>query len=752
MSAPRLLDLSGRWQAAVLADDGTRLAAPEPDFDDSGWHSLPVPGHWRRSPHFATNDEPVTYRTRFRVDPPGEGERSFLELPGIIAASDVWLDGIYLGDTSGASVPHSFEITSFVRTDGRVPVADEHVLTIEAGFEPVGTRATRDLSGAFGRSALLGDGHNPGGISKPVSVRTTGPVRIAHSRLRCLSADASSATLLVRVVIDADEARTVTIRTRVEGPRSSIDPSRREFEIEREHPLAAGENRIEFTVTVSDPSLWWPRTLGDQPLYDVDLVVLADDEPSDRCGWRTGLRTVEMTDFITSINGRRLFLKGIALAPTSLHPADTPTDEVLADLHRAADAGVDFVRIHGHIAHDALYDEADRLGILIWQDLPLQWTHQRSVAKAARRVARAAADQLAHHPSVFVWNAHHEPWAGDPRSWRSGGADARGRHRLRMLAAQILPSWNRTLLDRSVSETLEASDGTRPVLAHSGVWPHLPQLSGTASHLWPGWRWGTARDLGRLLHWWPRLGRFVAEFGAQAPGEDLSIFRSENDLDDTTGTDDVIWPALDWPAISRRTALELPSMRDQVPPGAFADLTEWAQATRDHQAEVIRSHIETLRRLKYRPTGGFAAFALADPAPGVTAALHSHDRSPKPAWAAFTEACAPIIVVTDAPPATVRRGQRFDLDVHVVNDLHRDLDQMKVTMTVSIEGSDRLVARTGWTGAAPADEVVKVATASIVVPTGAPEVTELGWLRIETVLTGADGLRQTRIHRRPITR
>ena len=36
----------------------------------------------------------------------------------------------------------------------------------------------------------------------------------------------------------------------------------------------------------------------------------------------------------------------------------------------------------------------------------------------------------------------------------------------------------------------EKSDGSRPVVAHSGVWPHLPQLSGTSTHLWAGWRWG----------------------------------------------------------------------------------------------------------------------------------------------------------------------------------------------------------------------------------------------------------------------
>ena len=43
------------------------------------------------------------------------------------------------------------------------------------------------------------------------------------------------------------------------------------------------------------------------------------------------------------------------------------------------------------------------------------------------------------------------------------------------------------MLDRSVKRALEQADGTRPVIAHSGVLPHPPQLDGTDSHLYFGW-------------------------------------------------------------------------------------------------------------------------------------------------------------------------------------------------------------------------------------------------------------------------
>ena len=612
MVEPRIRSLSGPWRAFDLGPgpDGIEPADAHdlagPDVDDSGWPEISVPGHWRSHPEFAGTDGPVLLRRRFDVETPEPDERMFLVLHGVMAAGDVWFDGTYLGDTRGYAIPHTFEITGLLSGSGE---SADHVVAIEAGFEPVGTGRVRDLSGAFGRSALIGTGHNPGGIWRDVELRTTGPIRIEHCRLRCTEANAEQATLALRVVLDAERSGTATIRTwvrRTDEQLQLLDPAASAPVVtERDHTIAAGENRTEYEIAIGEPALWWPRSLGDQPLYDVGVDIIVDGQVSDTQRWRTGLRTVELDDFIATINGQRMFLKGIAVGPTRVHIAEATVEEITGDIALVAHAGLDLVRVHGHLARTELYQEADRLGILIWQDLPLQWALLRQTRPAARRVARWMVDQLAHHPSIIVWNAHHEPWAGDPASWRSGTAATRRAMRLRMITAQILPSWNRTLLDRSVADTLSSSDPSRPVLAQSGSWPHLPQLSGEASHLWIGWRWGRIHGLSRLLRWWPRLGRFVAEFGAQAPG-DTSVLAA------TSG----IWPTIDWEELSRRTALELPAAFEQVPPASFPTAAAWTAAMQGHQHELVVSHVETLRRLKYRPTGGFAAFALADAAPG----------------------------------------------------------------------------------------------------------------------------------------
>jgi beta-mannosidase len=721
MARRAALDLSGTWRAAPVGPGDELQPSHATDaLDDSDWEPVPVPGHWRSTEAFAGHDGPLAFRTRFDAGDarPGTSERSFLVVEGVMAAGDVWLDGTYLGDTSGYAVPHWFEVTELLRR------REEHLLAIEVHNDPVGTGRTRDLTGALGRSALLGGGHNPGGIWRSVGVHTTGPVRIRHSRLQCPEADPDQAVLAVRVVLDSDEPRNVTLRTWVARARDDapLDPApsaeggddplaEAVVVTEREQPLATGENRIELTVPVPRPALWWPRALGPQPLHDVGLEVIVEDGVSDSHLWRTGLRQVRMDDFVTTVNGERLFLKGVAVAPTRELLAEADPEEVAADVTRAAEAGLDLLRVHGHIARPELYAEADRKGVLLWQDLPLQWALQRAAKPAARQLARHAVDELAHHPSLLLWCAHHEPWAGDPRTWRRGEPAAERRSRLRWLAGQALPSWNRTMLDRSVAEVLSTSDRSRPVLPHSGVWPHPPQLSGSATHLWAGWRWGRIEDLARLLRWWPRLGRFVAEFGAQAPA-------GAGELLDVDGTAAERWPDLDWEELSERFALEVGSLRRQVPPGDHDSLADWSAAAQAHQAEVVRRHTEALRLLKYRPTGGFAAFALADPAPGATAALLDHDRRPKPAWQAFVDACSPVIGVTGELPELLAPGDEVALEVHVVSDLRAPLSGVRAVAELCWgHRTGSPFHRVGWEGELEADSVERVGTLALVVPT-----------------------------------
>lgn len=678
------MDLSGTWRAAI-ADDELRRVAFQPAFDDGDFEPIPVPGHWRSTPAFATTDGPLIYRTRFETPPdPAGGDRHWLVLDGVFYQGDVWLDGTYLGDTEGYFFPHRFEVTDALAE------RTEHVLGVEVACPPPADRtAKRTITGVFQHWDCLDPDWNPGGLWRPVRLERSGPVAFRALRVVCREASADRAVLAVRADIDAPAATTVTVLTRV-GDHT---------EHAADQPLAAGLNRVAWTVTVDRPALWWPWALGDQVLHEV-VVELRTPEgrTSDRRSLVTGLRQVSMRDWILRVNGERLFLKGSNQGPTRMALGEATPAELARDVQLAREAGLDLLRIHAHISRPELYGAADAAGVLIWQDLPLQWGYARGIRRQAVRQARRAVDLLGHHPSVAIWCGHNEPirLGTEPGAPVLTPASA-----ARFLVGQQLPTWNRTVLDRSVKRALEQADGTRPVVAHSGVLPHLPQLDGTDSHLYFGWYHGEERDLPAALRRLPRLARFVSEFGAQAVPVDAGFMEPER------------WPALDWERLGRTHGLQREIFDRHVPPGAYATFDDWRAATQAYQATVIKHHVETLRRLKYRPTGGFAQFCFADGHPAVTWSVLGHDRAAKAGFHALAEACRPVIVVADRPPALLTPGEPLALDVHVISDLRTPIDGAVVTARVSWAGDGHTWR---FTGDVPADSCVRVGTLRLVVP------------------------------------
>ena len=690
-------DLNGLWHIAPVDHELQRTGA-DPGLDHRHWATAPVPGHWSSNLD-DPGGGPYLYRHRFRIPEfvagadgadSDETKRFWLQLDGVMGAAEVWMDGHFLGDTVGYFAPHQFEITEPIRR------APEHVLALDVACPDGGglradDRSNISLTGSL-QTGPFSTEQNPGGIWQPVSIRATGPIAIRHARLLCTKANEDEAVLRVRLILDSAVPTEAEISTEV------TCRDRAPSETQKVHVLAAGENRLEWEITVENPDLWWPVSLGAQPLYDVNLTVAHEGVESDRRQWRTGLRRVEMKNFIWKINGQRLFMKSVAYGPSTPLLGDLSSDRLVGDVELTSRLGLDMMRVFAHISRPELYEAADRLGVLLWQDLPLIGGYSSKVRRPTKVMIQQAVDRLGHHPSVVAWGGHVLP-NGDaielPPTDSQEAQTAAG-HFGRRLVRHITPTWNRGVLDPIVGRELRQADRSRPVITRSGSLPSPSDPGGSDAFLWFGWRIGLAADFADLVRRWPRLAAFPGGIGSQS----------------VTVAD---WPmdAPDWPG-SEKT-----SFNHYLPRRAYSDGIAWARATRAYQADLLETHIQILRRLKYRPSGGFCLFAFADNHPDGGFGLLDFDRQPKPAWERVFAACRPVAVLVEPLPTTAVPGQAVSTSIHVVNDLQTDLGEARVMAEIQVEsddGENQSVQRRGWTSTVKADSCAKVADLSFTVP------------------------------------
>ncbi len=643
------------WRAA-RSNEQLQRQFSDPDFDDSSWTPIVVPSHWQTNPEFTDFDGTLLYRADITVPSLQPGQRRWLRLNGLCYAGDIFLDGAYVGQTEGYFTNHRFEITDLVSKAG------SSVLAIEVAAPRIGGDGPkRELTGWFTEGPGIPADWNPAGIWQQVELVDTGPVAIRHFRALCTSADSARAEVTLRAVLLAAEPGEVEVTTELAGITQSTT-----------HTVAAGENRVEWHVTVTGPELWWPTGAGDQPLFDLRVIARIDGQAiSDRKHRRIGFRSTSMRDFILRVNNHRTFVRGINIAPLSLDMTGMKVSDMRAEVEAIRDAGFNLVRIRSHVTRREFIDACDELGVLVWQDVPLVGSYARSVTDQAERQVRDMIDLFSHHPSVVIWGGHMRPHTNAPRT--NAAPDIR---------QQQIPSWNRTVLDRAIRRTFLRDDPSRPVVAHSDVAPHVPHLSGSDVGLYFGWFDGHASDIVEYAATLPRLVRFVSDMGAQA----LPLSDIDPDLDQLFSVH----------------GAEPDTLRAKIPPTTYPDLNSWATAMQAHQADVLKTMIETLRVLKYQPCGGFCAGLWRATAPGLTRALNDADGTPRPALTVAKKSLRPLLPVMYPATPTIAARTTSSLGLHLCNDGAEDVE-VKVTAMIT---DQRGQATRSWTGVAPADDVV----------------------------------------------
>ncbi len=643
----KVTSLDGVWQLLPVEEFKDR-------YPDEGWLEMEVPGHWQQHPDLEFYSGKVVYRRAFSFRR-RRGKRYRLRLNGVFYRSSVYLNDQRLGEDEGYFFPQEYEITGFLK--------GENTLLVEVDCPNEEDKQRKNLiTGVFSHWDALDPQTNPGGIWLPVEILESGEVYMKHTLMRVQDLADDAARVQARVILDAASPGLAELRMTFSPHNFEGEPQTFVHEVQ----LDRGSNEISVPLTIEEPRLWWTHDQGFPYLYHVTIEVKTQGrrKASDSVEFNFGLRTFEMRDWIAYLNGRRLFLKGNNYGPGDARPATMNRERFQQDLELARQAHMNMLRVHAHIEHPAFYEVADELGMLIWQDFPLQWSYSKEVLPEALRQVERMVNLLHNHPSIVVWCMHNEPGIQpEPRGRRFWWVT-------KTLFSLLIYNWNRDVMDKRLKWRVEELDDSRFVVRSSGEWPLRLLRKGTDRHLYFGWY--EAQEPRKRLE---RLGRrlpFVTEFGAQSfPNYESSIKFMAPELS-----------RIDWQRLEERHSLQRKIMDRWLSMGSFTDLKELIEASQDYQIAINRQYIDHLRYYKYRPAGGVLAFSFHDPNPAIQWSIVDYWRVPKRSYHHMQRAFHPQYVFTLFGKDEYRVGEEIAVPIYIVNDSQTGYDEVAIRAEV----------------------------------------------------------------------
>jgi beta-glucuronidase len=374
------------------------------EYDFSRSPTLNVPGDWNtQRPDLLYYEGTVWYERTFDAPAGPKDARQFLQFGAAAQRATVWLNGQRLGAHEGGFTPFAFEVTGRLRPQG-----NSLVVMVNNTRRP----------GAI--PAMNTDWWNYGGLSRGVRLVETPAAFIRAARVELAKGDAHR----VAGTVALDGARGPTAVT-VEIPEAHARAT-----VETD---AQGRAAFSFPVTLS---LWSPES---PRLYDVDISA-----GGDRVRDRIGFRTIETHGTELRLNGRPIFLRGISLHEEALGRGGRATSHADAEalLGLAKELGCNFVRLAHYPHNEEMTRAADRLGLLVWSEIPVYWTIAWGDANTLADARRQLGEEIArdgNRASIILWSVGNETPVTEARTrfLRMLVEDARSADPTRLLTAAL---------------------------------------------------------------------------------------------------------------------------------------------------------------------------------------------------------------------------------------------------------------------------------------------------------------------------
>lgn len=422
--------LDGSWR--FLFDPERRFKQPS---DIRSWPlsiQVPFPPESKASGIGDTAFHPICwYERNFQITP-DEG-RTILHFGAVDYSATVWVNGREVVSHEGGHTPFSADITGVLNSSGAQTV------TVRVEDDP------HDLTKPRGKQDWQLEPHSiwyhrMTGIWQAVWLERVPRTYIGRIRWT------------PRVVGFA-----IQFEAKIVG--DPVDDLSIEVELRHQNRLLARdryqviEGETDRQIILSDPGiddfrneiLWSPE----QPtLLDAQIRLLHGDQVLDQVKSYTALRSLDILRDRIILNGRPYVLRMVldqGYWPDSLMAA--PSDEALRrDVELAKAMGFNGVRKHQKIENPRFLYWADKLGLLVWEEMPAAYRFTRTAIKRTLREWSEAIERDYSHPCIIVWVPFNESW---------GVPDLPSATEQRN-AVQALYYLTKTL------------DGTRPVIGNDG--------------------------------------------------------------------------------------------------------------------------------------------------------------------------------------------------------------------------------------------------------------------------------------------
>jgi len=389
---------------------------PRPDFERAVWQNLN--GYWQFAPDSADTgekdnwqDAPEKFGSKILVPFSWASPMSGIELPKvnvgwysrsfsvkgkdwtgkdiylIFGASDfhtkVWINGQTAGEHKGGYLPFEFNITDLLKTGNNeivVRVEDEELDNRPSGKQYYG---------------------NAKGIWQTVYLEPRSSIHLSALRFTP-DIDNSKVNVAVELSAPAPEGTVFRLAGKDNG-------------ISFESPFEQGKNTASWDIPIEGMKLWTPE----EPfLYEV-AATLSASGTADNVNSYFGMRKfsaikIPGKDFeYVALNNKPLYLK--LTLDQSYHPEGFytfPSDQFMKEeILRAKELGLNGLRIHIKAEIPRKLYWADKLGLLIMEDVPNFWGEPTPEAKANwEYIAENEIKRDYNHPSIFSWVLFNETW------------------------------------------------------------------------------------------------------------------------------------------------------------------------------------------------------------------------------------------------------------------------------------------------------------------------------------------------------